>query len=193
MFNSSDSSPEQTPRPRKWDVENVQARRHPKWLEFEADISISAALRARVACALDRFGLGTSDIAGWLRSGNTEAARGVVPFLQEALVLLPEGMWIRCVRADSGFFEEAILSFLEERKLPYLVVARMTSTLQRRCAGLKDWTVLDDRYAVGEFTVQLFGWSKARRLVVLRERVREGQDAVGRRLRDVPGYTSGCG
>jgi len=130
---------------------------------------------------------------GWLRSGNTEAARGVVPFLQEALVLLPEGMWIRCVRVDSGFFEEAILSFLEERKLPYLVVARMTSTLQRRCAGLKDWTVLDDRYAVGEFTVQLFGWSKARRLVVLRERVREGQDAVGRRLRDVPGYTSGCG
>ena len=113
--------------------------------------------------------------------------------MQEALVLLPEGMWIRCVRADSGFFEEAILSFLEERKLPYLVVARMTSTLQRRCAGLKDWTVLDDRYAVGEFTVQLFGWSKARRLVVLRERVREGQDAVGRRLRDVPGYTSGCG
>ena len=130
---------------------------------------------------------------GWLRSGNTEAARGVVPFLQEALVLLPEGMWIRCVRVDSGFFEEAILSFLEERKLPYLVVARMTSTLQRRCAGLKDWTVLDDRYAVGEFTVQLFGWSKARRLVVLRERVREGQDAVGQRLRDVPGYTSGCG
>ena len=130
---------------------------------------------------------------GWLRSGNTGAARGVVPFLQEALVLLPEGMWIRCVRADSGFFEEAILSFLEERKLPYLVVARMTSTLQRRCARLKDWTVLDDRYAVGEFTVQLFGWSKARRLVVLRERVREGQDAVGRRLRDVPGYTSGCG
>jgi hypothetical protein len=27
---------------------------------------------------------------------------------------LPEGMWIRCVRADSGFFEEGLLSFLEE-------------------------------------------------------------------------------
>ena len=31
--------------------------------KFEADISISAALRARVARALDRFGLGTSDVA----------------------------------------------------------------------------------------------------------------------------------
>jgi hypothetical protein len=28
---------------------------------------------------------------GWLRSGNAGAARGVVPFLQEALALLPEG------------------------------------------------------------------------------------------------------
>jgi hypothetical protein len=126
---------------------------------------------------------------GWLRSGNAGAARGVVPFLQEALALLPEGLWIRCVRADSGFFEEALLGFLEERQLVYLVVARMTSTLKRRCAGIKDWTVIDEQYAVGEFTAQLFGWSKARRFVVLRERVREGKDAVGRRLIEVPGYT----
>src|SRR5262249_80037 len=42
---------------------------------------------------------------GWLRSGNTGAARGVVAFLQEALALLPEGTWIRTVRADSGFFD----------------------------------------------------------------------------------------
>jgi hypothetical protein len=126
---------------------------------------------------------------GWLRSGNTGAARGGVPFLQEALALLPEGMWIRCVRADSGFFEEALLSFLEERKLPSLVVARLTSPLKRRCVGIKDWPVIDENYAVGEFAAQLFGWSKARRFVVLRERVREGKDAVGRRLFDCPGYT----
>ena len=98
---------------------------------------------------------------GWLRSGNAGAACGVVPFLQEALALLPEGLWIRCVRADSGFFEEALLGFLEERQLPYLVVARMTSTLKRSCAGIKDWRVIDEPYAVGEFTAQLFGWSKA--------------------------------
>ena len=126
---------------------------------------------------------------GWLRSGNTGAARGAVPFLQEALALLPEGMWIRCVRADSGFFEEGLLAFLEERLLSYLVVARMTSTLKRRCAGIKDWKVIDENYAVGEFTAQLLGWSKARRFVVVRERVREDKDAVGRLLLDVPGYT----
>ena len=72
---------------------------------------------------------------GWLRSGNTGAARGVVPFLQEALTLLPEGMWLRTVRADSGFFDGAFLDFLEERALPYVVVARLgtyTSRFNRR-------------------------------------------------------------
>jgi len=126
---------------------------------------------------------------GWLRSGNTGPARGVVPFLQEALALLPEGMWIRCVRADSGFFEEALLAFLEERCLHYLVVARMTTRIKRRCAGIGQWKQLDENYAVGEFTAQLLGWSKERRFVVLRERVREGKDAVGRWLLEVPGYT----
>ncbi len=126
---------------------------------------------------------------GWLRSGNTGPARGVVAFLQEALALLPEGLWLRCVRADSGFFEEALLAFLEERKLHYLVVARMTSVIKRRCAGIGQWQGVDENYAVGEFKAKLLGWSQERRFVVLRERVREGKDAVGRWLLEVPGYT----
>ena len=48
---------------RKWDAAIEQARRHDTWLAFEADIHQSPALRARVARALDRFGLGTSDVA----------------------------------------------------------------------------------------------------------------------------------
>ena len=126
---------------------------------------------------------------GWLRSGNTGAARGVIPFLQETLALLPEGTWLRTVRADSGFFDGHFLDFLEERSLPYVVVARLTSTLKRHGAGIKQWTVIDDHHDTGEFTVKLFGWTKERRFVVVRERLRETKAAVGRRLIDVPGYT----
>jgi hypothetical protein len=126
---------------------------------------------------------------GWLRSGNTSAARGAVAFLQEALALLPSGMTIRCVRADSGFFEEALLAFLEGQSLPYLVVARLTTTLKRRAAALRDWQTVDEDYAVSEFRAQLMGWSTERRFVVVRERVREDKEAVGRRLLEVPGYT----
>jgi hypothetical protein len=126
---------------------------------------------------------------GWLRSGNTGPARGVIPFLQEALALLPEGTWLRTVRADSGFFDGSFLDFLEARALPYVVVARMTRTLRRQCAGIKNWTGIDESHAAGEFTVKLFGWAKERRFVVVREQVRETKAAVGRRLLEVPGYT----
>jgi hypothetical protein len=126
---------------------------------------------------------------GWLRSGNTGAARGARAFLREALALLPEGLWIRCVRADSGFFEEALLAFLEERQLPYLIVARLTQRLKRRAAVLGQWREVDEHYSAGEFRARLFGWSVERRFIVVRERMREDKEAVGRKLIDVPGYT----
>ncbi len=110
-------------------------------------------------------------------------------FLQDALALAPTGLKIACVRADSVFFENGFLSFLEGKKLPYIVVARMTSSIRARCTGLTEWTVLDENYAVGEIWLKLHGWLVERRFVVLRERVREDKSAVGRRLIDVPGYT----
>lgn len=127
--------------------------------------------------------------AGCAAGTRARGARGVVPFLQEALALLPEGTGLRTVRADSGFFEQVLLEFLELRGLSYIVVARLTATLKRQCAGSKEWTKLDEHHDAGEFTVKLFGWTKERRFVVVRERVRETKAAVGRRLRDVPGYT----
>jgi hypothetical protein len=126
---------------------------------------------------------------GWLRSGNTGSARGVVDFLKEALAIKPEAVGIRCVRADSGFFDEALLSYLESAGLPYLVVVRLTSRLKRMAASIQEWKQLDENYAAGEFTARLTGWSRERRFVVIREKIREGKEAVGRKLIDVPGYT----
>jgi hypothetical protein len=125
----------------------------------------------------------------WLRSGNTGAAQGVVAFLQEALALLPEGWGLRLVRADAGFFEEALLAFLEARGLRYIVVARMTPQVKSRCRQIKEWHAVDENYAVGEFSAQLLGWTRPRRFVVVRERVQEKKEPVGRKLLEVPGYT----
>ena len=61
MFSESDTAPK--PTTRKWDAEIDKARRSDDWIAFEADIHQSASLRARVARALDRYGLGTSDVA----------------------------------------------------------------------------------------------------------------------------------
>src|SRR5438093_1047142 len=126
---------------------------------------------------------------GWLRSGNCGTARGVVEFLKEALALLSERHRIRRVRADAGFFDQALLSFLEERDLSYIVVARLTRWLKREAARVQTWRDLDENYAVGEFQLQLYGWDRERRFVVIRERLREEQSSAGRKLLDVPGYT----
>lgn len=125
---------------------------------------------------------------GWLRSGNTGASKGASAFLSEALALLPDKIKIRCVRADSGFFDNALLGFLEERQLPYLVVARLTTQIKRRAASISQWKEIDENYAVSEFRARLMGWPVERRFVVLRERLREDKEAVGRKLLDVPGY-----
>ena len=126
---------------------------------------------------------------GWLRSGNCGPARGVVEFLKEALALWEQRQTIRVVRADSGFFDDELLSFLEQRRLPYIVVARMTKWVQRAAQRVEHWQPLDENYAIGEFGLQLWGWKTERRFIAVRECVRESRHSVGRKLIDVPGYT----
>ena len=126
---------------------------------------------------------------GWLRSGNCGPARGVVEFLKEALALWQQRQTIRVVRADSGFFDDELLSFLEQRRLPYIVVARMTKWVQRAAQRIEQWHILDDNYAIGEFRLQLWGWQAERRFIAVRECVRESRPSMGRKLIDVPGYT----
>jgi hypothetical protein len=126
---------------------------------------------------------------GWLRSGNCGTARGAVEFLKEALALWGQRQKIRMVRADSGFFEDNLLSFLEERCLPYIVVAKLTQWVKRQAQRIEVWNPLDERYAVGEFRLKLLSWKQERRFVVVREVEQEDRDSVGRKLIEVPGYT----
>lgn len=126
---------------------------------------------------------------GWLRSGNTAAGRGAVEFLKEALAKLESLAWIRVVRADAGFFDQALLQYLEEQELSYIVVARLTRWLKREAARVVEWRALDAVYALGEFRLQLFEWDRARRFVVVREQLRETKRSPGRKLFEVPGYT----
>lgn len=127
----------------------------------------------------------------WLRSGNTATSRGVCQFLKEALSQLPKGWRLRCVRADSGFFANELLSFLESAGLPYIVVAKMTTQIKSQLRGLGQWRDLDETFSVSEFSAKLLSWSATRRFVVVRERISEKNEGKtkGRKLIDVPAYT----
>jgi DDE family transposase len=126
---------------------------------------------------------------GWLRRGNCGTSRGVVEFLKEALALLPEKHVLRVVRADAGFFDQQLLGFLEQRGLRYIIAARLTLWLKREAARITAWRALDPYYAVGEFSLPLFGGDRPRRFVVIREQLRTEHASLGRKLLEVPGYT----
>jgi hypothetical protein len=111
---------------------------------------------------------------GWLRSGNTGTGRGVTEFLKETLALWGDRGLLRVVRADAGFFDKELFTFLEERRIAYIVVARLTKWVKREVTRIVDWRDLDEDYAVGECAIQLMGWDKPRRFVVVRERFQSG-------------------
>jgi hypothetical protein len=92
------------------------------------------------------------------------------------------------VRADSGFYADNFLSFLEERSLPYIVVARLTTYLKSRLYQITQWQALDAIYSVSEFRFKLWNWKSERRFVVVREQLQTNKPAVGRKLIDLPSY-----
>jgi hypothetical protein len=128
-------------------------------------------------------------VNAWLRSGNAGTARGAQAFLAETLARWPAGFRIYALRADSGFFIAEFLDELEARRWPYAIVVRMTQIVQREVVGLRDGTAFAPGLAVAEFPYQAPSWKAHRRVVGVREEIRERPAARGRRLFEVPGYT----
>jgi hypothetical protein len=123
----------------------------------------------------------------WLRSGNTGSARGATAFLTELRALLPPQVQLALVRADSGFFDEAIRLALETRELPYIIAARFTNPLQAAVYRLA-FTPFAPGLEVGELVYQAHRWTRARRLIVVREELARRPTARGRELFYAPGY-----
>ncbi len=126
-------------------------------------------------------------VTAWLRPGDSTANTNVENFFAEVLRVFGNRHRIGLLRADSGFCVGGFLEVVEAAGVSYIVVARLLGTVKRKLVGLQDWVELDTRTAVSEFMYQAQGWSKARRLVVVRHRTED--QVQGRTLLEVPGYT----
>lgn len=105
-----------------------------------------------------------------------------------ALALLPSSVSIRHLRADSGFGIESFLSLVESKALGYTIVARFTKGLKNLVAGLTAWRELEPGIEVGEVLFQAQGWTRTRRVVLIRQRTRARDFVRGRELFDDPAY-----
>ena len=74
--------------------------------------------------------------------------------------------------------ETTFLSFLEERALSYIVVARLTSYLKSRLYQVTEWQAIDQIYCVTEFHFKL--WNLEDRAALCRGARRSPNQQGGR-------------
>ena len=105
--------------------------------------------------------------------GKDHAARHGLPGLWERLDALPRTHWPAFLRGDCGYGNEALLCAAEARDLPYLCKLRHTAKVktlvrQMQRAGAA-WQDAGEGWEVLEATLRLSGWSRERRVVLVRE------------------------
>ncbi len=105
--------------------------------------------------------------------GNEHAGARGLPGLWKTLEKLPRHRWPTFARGDCGYGSEAVMLEFEERSLPYLFKLRHTAkvktlvqTMMRAGAA---WEDCGDGWQALESSIRLSGWTRTRRVVLVRE------------------------
>jgi hypothetical protein len=117
----------------------------------------------------------------WLRSGNTHSANNFAAFLEDTLEKL-KGKTIGLLRLDSGFYSKEVLSFIEGKKIDYIVAVRFYIPIQKMISLEQNWVVIDDGIEICDTKYQSPEWDAPRRLVVVRQKIDKRPKAPGRML-----------
>jgi len=132
-----------------------------------------------------------------VRPGKEHAAARGLPGLWQSLERLPRSSWPTFARGDCGYGNEAVMLEFEERGLPYLFKLRHTlkvkSLVQRLMSQGAGWIDTGDGWQAMEASLRLSGWSKERRVVLVREWPAQAPVGVKARRRRDPWQLRGAG
>lgn len=117
----------------------------------------------------------------WLRSGNSSSANNFVSFLTETLSIFGDKK-VGLVRLDSGFCQKDVLDYLEQQKLNYIIAARFLHPIQRLIDKQQSWIAIDDGVEICSKTYQAASWDTARRIVIVRQKIKKRPKASGKTL-----------
>lgn len=116
-----------------------------------------------------------------VQSGNHVASKYSSPGLWALLQRIPREHWPALIRGDRDWGTEANLQRAEQENVPYLFKLRLTKGVRRLIERLmrgRDWTDAGQGWQGAEADLRLSGWSRARRVVVLRRRVKKNLAVV---------------
>ena len=99
------------------------------------------------------------------------------PSLWALIDRLPRDLWPALLRGDCGFGNEGVMREAEARRLPYLFKLRLTKNVRRMIEKLsgREWVNAGQGFWAKESAVRLEGWSRQRRTIVLRRRLRQAR------------------
>lgn len=107
---------------------------------------------------------------GILRPGNVYTSFGAPQFLQECLGKIPPYIYRIRIRADSGFFDHKFIEPLDEKKIGYVIVAKLTKTIKMNLFALR-YHKFKKNWSVAEFHYTPFAWKGSHRFVVVRRKL----------------------
>lgn len=110
-----------------------------------------------------------------VQSGKAHSSAHTLPGLIELITGLPKERRPKLVRGDCGFGNEGMMGELEAIEQPYLFKLKQSSNVKRlieRQWGRTGWRDAGQGWEACEDTLKLTGWTRARRVIVMRHAVR---------------------
>jgi len=111
-----------------------------------------------------------------VKPGNETSASHSASGLWELLEGIHREHWPAFIRGDIAFGVEVVLSEAEARGIHYLTKLRLTKNVRRLIQRLferEDWVNAGAGYQAMESELKLMGWSRSRRVIVMRRPIRE--------------------
>jgi len=111
-----------------------------------------------------------------VQAGNRTASQYAQPGLWAWLDARPRAQWPHLLRGDISWGTERMMQEAEQRELPYVFKLKKTSKVNRHIEklwGRQDWVNAGADWQGLSSELQLTGWSRPRRVVVLRRQLRE--------------------
>ena len=119
-----------------------------------------------------------------VQAGNQTASSYAQPGLWKFVDGLGEHLRPAFLRGDCGWGSERMMQEAEQRKLGYLFKLKQSGNVKKllqRMFGNEGWTTAGQGWQGLESEIRLQGWSRTRRVVVLRRAIREPETPAGQK------------
>ncbi len=109
-----------------------------------------------------------------VRAGNQSSSSYSAPDLRALLSQIPKNNWPQFIRGDCGFGTDRVMSDAEDIGVAYLFKLKITKNVKNLIEKVmlnNEWESAGQGWQGQEASLQLMGWTKYRRVIVMRREV----------------------